>query len=73
MIIEERSNEPQLNIPTLSGMLPMYDVEELNKIITELNDGEIDLYDCIGRVWNTAYFIGINQTIKVDQLNNPKM
>jgi hypothetical protein len=73
MTIEERSNEPQLNIPTLSGMLPMYDVEELNKIITELNGGEIDLYDCIGRAWNTAYFIGINQTMKVDQLNNPKM
>lgn len=64
------AQKPQLNIPAVSGMLPMYDVEELNEIVKKLNSGEIDLYDCIGRVWNKAYFIGANDGVKAGSLGN---
>lgn len=70
---EQNSNNahnPQLNIPAVSGMLPMYDVEELNEIVKKLNSGEIDLYDCIGRVWNQAYLIGANEGMKAGSLGN---
>ena len=66
----ENSTEQALTIPVVSGMLPMCDVEELNEIINKLNNGEIDLYDCIGRVWNKAYFIGANEGMKAGQLGN---
>jgi hypothetical protein len=59
-----------LTIPVVSGMLPMYDVQELNEIVNKLNSGEIDLYDCIGRVWNKAYFVGANEGMKAGQLGN---
>jgi hypothetical protein len=70
---EQTLNDPQkqqLNIPAVSGMLPMYDVEELNEIVSKLNSGEINLYDCIGRVWNKAYFIGANEGMKAGSLGN---
>jgi len=50
----------------------MYDIEELNEIIKLFNDKEIDLYTCIGRVWNKAYFIGANEGMKANQLGNDR-
>lgn len=47
-----------LRLYAVSGSLPMYDVEELNEIIKLFNNREIDLYTCIGRVWNKAYTLG---------------
>ena len=66
----ENSTEQALTIPVVSGMLPMYDVEELNEIVKKLNSGEIDLYDCIGMVWNKAYFVGANEGMKAGSLGN---
>ena len=68
---KEAQNQP-LQQPLVSGSLPMYDVEELNEIITLFNDREIDLYTCIGRVWNKAYFIGANEGMKASQLGNDR-
>jgi len=68
--MSKEAQTTQLNIPAVSGMLPMYDVEELNEIVKKLNSGEIDLYDCIGRVWNKAYFIGGNEGVKAGSLGN---
>ena len=59
-----------LHKPDVSGSLPMYELEELNEIIKLFNDKEIDLYTCIGRVWNKAYFIGANEGMKAGQLGN---
>lgn len=49
--------------------LPMYDVEELNEILTLYNNGELSLYDFVGRVWNKAYFVGANEGMKVGLFN----
>lgn len=55
-------NEADENQPTclgaVSGMLPMYDVEELNEIVKELNSGKLSLFDFVGKVWNKAYILG---------------
>ena len=58
---EPKQETEQINVGGGSGSLPMYDVEELNEIIKLFNDKEIDLYTCIGRVWNKAYFIGAKE------------
>lgn len=42
----------------VSGSLPMYDVEELNEIVKELNSGKLSLFDFVGKVWNKAYILG---------------
>jgi hypothetical protein len=68
---KKAQNQP-LQQPLVSGSLPMYDVEELNEIIKLFNDKEIDLYTCIGRVWNKAYFIGANEGMKAGQLGNDR-
>ena len=70
--MSNKPQKPQLNIPVVSGSLPMYDVEELNEIVTLFNNREIDLYTCIGRVWNKAYFIGANEGMKAGQLGNDR-
>lgn len=44
--------------------VPPYDVEELNEIVSKFNNGEIDLYNCIGMVWNKSYFIGATEGMK---------
>ena len=49
---------PQSFQADISGSLPMYDVEELNQIVTKFNNKEITLFDFIGRVWNKAYTLG---------------
>jgi len=61
---EPKQKTEQINVGGGSGSLPMYDVEELNEIIKLFNDKEIDLYTCIGRVWNKAYFIGAKEMAK---------
>jgi len=61
-----------LQQPLVIGSLPMYDVEELNEIVTLFNNREIDLYSLIGRVWNKAYFIGANEGMKAGQLGNDR-
>jgi hypothetical protein len=61
---EPKQEAEQINVGGGSGSLPMYDVEELNEIIKLFNDKEIDLYTCIGRVWNKAYFIGAKEMAK---------
>ena len=68
---KEAQNQP-LQQPLGSGSLPMYDVEEGNEIIKLFNDKQIDLYTCIGRVWNKAYFIGANEGMKTGQLGNDR-
>jgi hypothetical protein len=61
---EPKQKTEQINVGGGSGSLPMYDVKELNEIIKLFNDKEIDLYTCIGRVWNKAYFIGAKEMAK---------
>jgi len=39
-------------------ILPLYDVEELNEIVVEYNNGEMSLHELVGTVWNKAYCIG---------------
>jgi ABC-type molybdate transport system ATPase subunit len=70
LLREDLTKQDAIDMLVVSGSLPMYDVEELNEIVTKLNSGEIDLYDCIGRVWNKAYFIGANEGMKAGQLGN---
>ena len=53
----EEQNQP-LQQPLVSGSLPMYDVEELNEIVKQLNNKELSLYDFVGKVWNKAYILG---------------
>jgi hypothetical protein len=53
----EEQNQP-LQQPLVSGLLPMYDVEELNEIVKELNSGKLSLFDFVGKVWNKAYILG---------------
>jgi hypothetical protein len=53
----EEQNQP-LQQPLVSGSLPMYDVEELNEIVKELNSGKLSLFDFVGKVWNKAYILG---------------
>ena len=60
---KEAENKP-LQQPLVSGSLPMYEVEELNEIVKMLNNKEINLYTCIGMVWNKAYLIGANVGMK---------
>ena len=47
-----------LRQPLVSGSLPMYDVEELNEIVKELNSGKLSLFDFVGKIWNKAYILG---------------
>ena len=47
-----------LRQPPVSGSLPMYDVEELNEVVKELNSGKLSLFDFVGKVWNKAYILG---------------
>jgi hypothetical protein len=53
----EEQNKP-LQQPLVSGSLPMYDVDELNEIVTKFNNKEMTLFDFVGRVWNKAYTLG---------------
>jgi hypothetical protein len=48
----------QMNVGVVSGSLPMYDVEELNEIVTKFNNKEMTLFDFVGRLWNKAYTLG---------------
>lgn len=61
---DKTTTSPNSANALVSGVLPMYDVHELNEIVKLYNSGEIDLYTCIGRVWNKAYFIGANEGMK---------
>jgi hypothetical protein len=53
----EEQNKP-LQQPLVSGSLPMYDVDELNEIVTKFNNKEMTLFHFVGRVWNKAYTLG---------------
>jgi hypothetical protein len=48
----------QMNVGGVSGSLPMYDVDELNEIVTKFNNKEMTLFDFVGRLWNKAYTLG---------------
>ena len=54
----DKAQALQLQQTGVSGSLLLYDVEELNNIVNEFNNGEISLYDFIGRVWNKGYTLG---------------
>lgn len=41
-----------------SERLPDDDVEELNEIVKEFNNGKYSTFDFVGRVWNKAYALG---------------
>ena len=45
-------------LPCVSGLLLLYDIEELDNIILELNSRKISLEEFVGKVWNTAYTLG---------------
>ena len=53
----KEQNKP-LQQPLVSGSLPMYDVDELNEIVTKFNNKEMTLFDFVGRLWNKAYTLG---------------
>jgi hypothetical protein len=53
-----------LQQPLVGGSLPMYDVEELNEIVKELNSGKLSLFDFVGKVWNKAYILGCIDGLK---------
>lgn len=50
--------QEQLDIPVVSGLLLLHDIEELDNIILELNSRKISLEEFVGKVWNTAYTLG---------------
>ena len=54
----EQAYTELLGLSIVSGSLPMYDVEELNEIVKQLNSKEISLYNFVGKVWNKAYILG---------------
>jgi len=45
-------------LPRINGLLHLHNVEELDNIILELNNGKISLDEFICKVWNTAYTLG---------------
>jgi len=57
-LAEEYAQALQLLQPDVSGSLQMYDVEELNEIVTDFNNKEMSMFDFVGRVWNKAYNLG---------------
>ncbi len=55
---EPKQETEQMNLGGGSGSLPMYDVDELNEIVTKFNNKEMTLFDFVGRLWNKAYTLG---------------
>lgn len=56
--MKTKKQKSNIDQPVVSGSLPLYDVEELNEIVTKFNNKEMTLFDFVGRVWNKAYTLG---------------
>jgi hypothetical protein len=62
--LTNKAQNPPLSKGAVSGSLPMYDVLELNILVTKFNNGEMSLYDFVGNVWNEGYRVGYDMAVK---------
>lgn len=45
--------------------IELFDVQELNEIVNIYNNGDLSIYDFVGRVWNKAFYIGFQEGISI--------
>lgn len=54
----DAEDKVQRSTPYMVGLLLLHDLEELDNIILDLNNGRITLSDFVAKVWNKAYTLG---------------